>query len=342
MGVSSPQLVGREIEIDRLTRALTAVEESRPSVVLIVGEAGIGKTRLARVLGQRASDRGMLVLRGECVELAGGEFPYAPIAAALRDLSPTTLENAVTSLPAQSRVELARVFPDVVRDPGVAAPQDAQFAQTRVFAGLLSLFRNLAETAPLLLAVDDLQSADASSRDFFRFLVRSLRAERIAVIVTVRSDELHRDHPVRRLVAELIASEHVERMDVARLPLEAVERQLAGILDTEPPPELVSRLFARAEGNPFYTEELLAAGRSSADTVPSTLRDTLLLRVESRSDPAQAVARLISAVRRPAEHALIEATASLERSELRAALRECVDYQLLVSDPETGRLRFRH
>ena len=342
LGVSSPQLVGREIEIDRLTGALTAVEESRPTVILIIGEAGVGKTRLARAVAKGASERGMHVLRGECVELAGGEFPYAPIAAALRDLSPTVLEEALRTLPTQSQVELARVFPDVVKDPGLAAPRDEQFAQTRVFAWLLSLFRSLSEAAPLLLAVDDLQSADASSRDFFRYLVRSLRSERIGVIVTVRSDELHRDHPVRRLVAELIASEHVERMDVPRLPLEAVERQLAGILEADPPPELVSRLFARAEGNPFYTEELLAADRSSVDTVPSTLRDTLLLRVESRSEHAQAVARLISAVRRPAEDTLIEAAASLARRELRAALRECVDYQLLVSDPESGRFRFRH
>ncbi len=284
----------------------------------------------------------MLVLRGECVELSGGEFPYAPIASALRDLAPSALDDALTTLPIQSQVELARVFPDVVSNPGVAVPDGEQLAQTRVFAWLLSLFRQLSETSPLLLAVDDLHSADASSRDFFRFLVRSLRSERIGVIVTVRSDELHRGHPVRRLVAELIGSEHVERMDVARLPLDAVERQLAGILRTNPPSELVSRLFARAEGNPFYTEELLAADRSSIDTVPATLRDALLLRVEARSDPAQAVARLISAVSRPAEDALIEATSDLDRRGLRAALRECVDYQLLVSDPETGRFRFRH
>jgi len=342
LGVSSPQLVGREIEIERLIGALEAIEESRPTVILIVGEAGVGKTRLAREAARSAAERGMLVLRGECVELSGGEFPYAPIAAALRDVAPTALEEAVTTLPARSLVDLARVFPDLVSHPGLTAPDDEQFAQTRVFAWLLSLFRQLSETAPLLIAVDDLQWADAPSRDFFRFLVRSLRSERIGLVVTVRGDELHRDHPVRRLVAELIGSEHVERMDVARLPREAVERQVAGILEIDPSPDLVTRLFARAEGNPFYTEELLAADRASIDTVPATLRDALLLRVESRSGSAQAVARLISAVSRPAEHALIEATAGLERTELRAALRECVDYQLLVSDPQSGRFRFRH
>jgi len=342
LGVSSPQLVDREIELDRLIGALEAVEESRPTVILIVGEAGVGKTRLAREAAKRAAEQGMLVLRGECVELSGGEFPYAPIAAALRDVAPTALEAALTTLPARSLADLARVFPDLVSDPGLASPGDEQFAQTRVFAWLLSLFRQLSETAPLLIAVDDLQSADASSRDFFRFLVRSLRSERIGLILTVRGDELNRDHPVRRLVAELTASEHVERMDVARLPREAVERQVAGILEIDPSPELVTRLFARAEGNPFYTEELLAADRASVDAVPATLRDTLLLRVESRSDSAQAVARLISAVSRPAEHALVEATAGLGRSELRTALRECVDYQLLVSDPQSGRFRFRH
>ena len=84
--LSSPQLVGREIERGRLAGALEAAEDSRPTLTLIIGEAGVGKTRLAREAERQAADRGMLVLRGECVELSGGEFPYAPIAAALRDI----------------------------------------------------------------------------------------------------------------------------------------------------------------------------------------------------------------------------------------------------------------
>ena len=97
--LSSPHLVGREIETERLVDALDAAQESHPTLTLVIGEAGVGKTRLAREAAKQAADRGMLVLRGECVELSGGEFPYAPVAAALRDLEPRDLDEALTKLP---------------------------------------------------------------------------------------------------------------------------------------------------------------------------------------------------------------------------------------------------
>jgi DNA-binding CsgD family transcriptional regulator len=341
-GLSSPHLVGREIETERLVDALDAAKESHPTLTLIIGEAGVGKTRLAREAAKQAADRGILVLRGECVELSGGEFPYAPVAGALRDLEPSDLDEALTKLPTRARLELARVFPDIVGEPAGPGLNGDQFPQTRVFAWLLSLLRQLSERVPILLAVEDLQLADASSRDFLRFLALNMRAERIGVIATVRGDELHRDHPVRRLVAELTRSEHVHRMDLAPLSLEQVAQQVAEILEEDPPAALVRRLFARSEGNPFYTEELLAAHQADIDALPSTLRDALLLRVESRSDSAQAVARLVSAVGRPVPHRVLQTAGRLAWPELDLALRECVDHHLLVCDRETDAYRFRH
>lgn len=340
--LSSPHLVGREIETERLVDALDAAQESHPTLTLVIGEAGVGKTRLAREAAKQAADRGMLVLRGECVELSGGEFPYAPVAAALRDLEPRDLDEALTKLPARAWLELARVFPGIVGEPPGPGLTGDDFPQTRVFAWLLSLLRQLSDRVPLLLAVEDLQLADASSRDFLRFLALNMRAERIGVIATVRGDELHRDHPVRRLVAELVRSDNVHRVDLAPLSVEQVARQVAEILEEDPPPGLVARLFARAEGNPFYTEELLVAHQANTDAVPSTLRDALLLRVESQSESAQAVARVVSVVGRPAPHALLQSAGGFAWSELESALRECVDHHLLVCDRETGAYRFRH
>ena len=341
LGLSSPRLIGRKIEIDRLVDALGGAADSRPAVVLIVGAAGVGKTRLAREAIRGLADDGMLVLRGDCVQLSGGEFPYAPLAAALRDVEPEALDEALARLPSRASAELARVFPDVIRDPGTVQASDEQ-PQTRVFAWLLSLLRQLAETAPVILAIDDLQLADASSRDFILFLVHNLRAERIAVVATLRSDELRRDHPARRMVADIIASDQVSRLDLTPLPIDAIERQIAAILGSDPPPELVARLFARAEGNPFYTEELLAADEAGLGHLPPTLLDALLLRIESRSDEARSVARLVSVVGRPADHALLAAAAELGSQDLELALRECVDHQLFVCERETGAYRFRH
>lgn len=340
--VSSPKLAGRGPDLEALRAALAAAEDERPSLVLLTGDAGLGKTRLTRELEARASDAGVLTLRGQCLELSVGELPYAPIAAALRAAERDSLAGALSDLPTDARRELARVFPDVVGEAPADTSTDDRFGQSRLFGWILGLLRNLSSSSPVLLTIEDVHLADTSSRDFLRFLAQSLRSERLLTVVTVRSDELHREHPVRTLVAELQRSDRVARIELLPLSPEAVRSQVEAIIGGPPAPELVRRLVARGEGNPLYTEELLAAGGVEADGLPETLRDALLLRADRLDDAGRQMLRVLSVAGRPVDGALIEAAAEMPRRELEGALRQCVDQNVLTCDRRTGHYSVRH
>ena len=164
----------------------------------------------------------------------------------------------------------------------------------------------------------------------------------LCLVVTYRSDELHRRHPLRPLLAELERAAGVERIALERFDRAEVVEQLAGILASSPSDELAERLYCRSHGNPLYTEELLAASEDG-DTwlLPETLRDVLIARVERLSPAAQAVVRIAAVVDRPVTHGLLEAVADLPPGELMDGAREAVAHQVLVID-EAGTYAFRH
>ena len=341
-GVSSPRLAGRQPELAVLNAALADAGRDQPRLVLLTGDAGLGKTRLTRELEQIARAGGASTLRGQCLELSIGELPYAPIAAAFRGAAPDALGAALASLPVDARRELARVFPDSVGETPAQISTDDRFGQSRLFGWILKLLRNLCDEAPLQLTIEDAHLADSSSRDFLRFLAQSLRSERLLAVVTVRSDDLHREHPVRALMAELQRHDRVMRIELEPLSADAVAEQVEAILGATPSAELLAGLFARAQGNPLYTEELLAAGDVSDRGLPETLRDALLLRADALDEPTREVLRLLSAVGRPVDEALIEPATELGRRELGAALRQGVDHNVLTCDRRTGHYGVRH
>ena len=277
---------------------LDAAVGRMPAFAFVAGESGIGKSRLVSEFEARAE---VPVLVGHCLELGGTTFPYAPLAEALRPLG------------------------EPVPDAG---------SQAQVFEALLALFARL---GPVALVIEDLHWADPSTRDFLVFLVRNARTEPIFLLATYRSDELHRRHPLRPVLAELERAPRVERLALERFSRHEVTEQLAGILGGEPDPGLADRLYARAQGNALYTEELLAA---SADTgeLPATLRDALLGRFERLPSAAQEVVRVAAVAERPIGHALLEAVLDGDVNE---GAREAVAHQLLVAHTDDT-YAFRH
>src|SRR5262249_6295668 len=137
---------------------------------------------------------------------------------------------------------------------------------------------------------EDLHWADRSTLDLVAFLVRALRGERVLVLLTYRSDELHRRHPLRPLLAELDRLRRVERCELRRFDRAGVAALLAGILGERPSEALVERVFARSEGNTFLVEEVLDLARDGdADVLPESLRDVLLARTDRLGDGARHV-----------------------------------------------------
>jgi DNA-binding CsgD family transcriptional regulator/tetratricopeptide (TPR) repeat protein len=333
---SSPIFVGRVEEFQTLEAARRRAADGEPAVVLMGGEAGVGKTRLVAELAARCGADGMRVLYGGCVPVGGDGLPYAPIVEAFRALPDELGADAVRGLAGPSWPELARLLPSLGEPkPGLAGSA----AQVRLFELLLGLLARLSRQAPTTMVVEDLHWADQSTRDLLSFLVRNLHRERVLVVATYRSDE-PRTVRLGPWLAELDRGGPVQRLELARLDQTQTAAQLTGILGVAPAVGLVDGVFARSEGNPFFTEELLATVQVGSGELPTTLRDLLQGRVEALPEPAQQVLRVAAVAGRQVSHPLLAAVAGLDERQLNDALRAAVAHQLLVTR-EDG-YQFRH
>jgi DNA-binding CsgD family transcriptional regulator/tetratricopeptide (TPR) repeat protein len=322
--VSSRRFVGREQQLAELRRLLHEAMDGHARIALVGGESGVGKTRLVDELLHHAKARGVRVLAGDCVELAEGELPYAPLIGALRPL----IRADDPSLTA-------------VRDAFNRSPGDIDAAdQGRVFELLLDALDVLAQQAPLALVLEDIHWADRSTRDFLAFAARNLCKERVLLLATYRTDELHRRHPLRPLLPDLERQEEVTLVTLERLTRPELAELLSDILGAAPDDDLLDRLFARCEGNPLFAEELLAAGHDGHGDLPPTLRDALILRVEALPEATQGLLRVVAAAAR-ADEALLAEVGELEPAVLRPALREALASNVLTLG-EDGRYAFRH
>src|SRR5215212_8378364 len=342
--MTSSRLIGRAAELAELEAALADAGGGRPSLAFVAGESGVGKSRTVGEFARRAREAGARVAIGDCVELGDEELPYAPIVSVLRSLARDG-DAVIDELPAGARAELATLLPELGAGAWPAAPEplranETTLGQPRLFEGLLTLLEHLGREQPFALVLEDIHWADRSTRAFLVFLGRTLWSERVLVVATYRSDELHRRHPLRPLLAELERDPRSRRIELTRLSREELGALLEDILGGAPDAELVERLYSRSEGNALFTEELLAAGLDGRGGLPTTLRDALMVRVERLSEPAQEVLRLLSTGRMLSHDVLAQAS-GLGRAELRAVVREAAESNVIVAD-ERGRYQFRH
>ncbi len=337
--VSSPTFVGRAEQLASFDRTLAGAAQGEPSALLVAGESGVGKTRLITECAERADAAGARVLTGDCVELGEGELPYAPIVGALRDLQRELGTEELVELAGPGGTELGRLLPEA----GGAGGAHDEFAQTRLFEALLTLLGRLGEQAPLVLVIEDLHWADRSTRDFLAFLLRATRHERLAIVGTYRSDELHRKHPLRPFLAELDRLEGVQRIELKPFSRLELVAQLTGILGSHPDPEMADALFTRSAGNAFFAEELLAATESGdSHVLPDTLRDVLMVRVEALPSPTQQLLRVVAAAGRSVTHGLLAGVASTAEPDLNSALRDAITHHVIVQRRGDETYAFRH
>lgn len=349
--LTSSRFVGRISELAELELALRDAREAHPRIVLLGGESGIGKTRLVSEFVRRLDEQGHedaaasspIVLRGEALEQRDGELPYAPLLAALRPLARerSSARYDLNDVSPQSRAELATLLP-AFGSEGAFGGRDAHDpgGQLRLFEAVLELLDALSSGAPIVFVLEDMHWADRSTRALTEHLARNLRTERVLLLLSYRTDELHRRHALRPLLAELQRLECTRRIELQRLDRAELREFLEDILGEPPDGQLVERLFTRSEGNPLYTEELLAAGLDGRGGTPRTLRDAFLMRIERLPADSQRVARAI-AVGRRLDSASIEAVTGFGPERLNDALREAVSAQVLIAG-EDDRFSFRH
>ncbi|TDD84074.1 helix-turn-helix transcriptional regulator [Actinomadura darangshiensis] len=327
----SPVLVGRSAELGGLRDALAAA----PGAVLVGGDAGLGKTRLIR---EFARDADVRVLIGGCLELGSDGLPFAPFTTVLRGLVRDIGIDGVAGLvPRGDTGGLARLLPEFGEPESDAASGEER---ARLFEVVLTLLERLAERGPVVLVIEDAHWADRSTRDLLEFLVRNLGGAPLLIVMTYRSDELHRTHPLRRLLAGLERLERVRRIGVGRLSRADVAALVTELLDQPPPPGLVERIEARSEGNPLFIEALLDDDGTLACELPESLRDLLLAGVQRLPEETQDVLRDASGGSTRIEHALLAAVSGLDDAALTRVLRPAVAANVLVVDGDG--YAFRH
>ncbi|MEA2341456.1 MAG: hypothetical protein QOG11_1533 [Solirubrobacteraceae bacterium] len=339
----SPVFVGRQDELDVLDDALGRAAAGEPALVLVGGEAGVGKTRLVEELTTRAEAAGARVLVGGCVELGGEGVPFAPVVEVLRTLAADLPPDRLDALLGSARAGLGRLLPELDA-PVAGAPDGDPLRASRAVELVLGLVGRLAAEDPLVLVFEDLHWADQATLELIALLVRGLRQVRVALVCTYRSDELHRTHPLRRLAGGWERQRAARRIDLARLSRDEVAAQVEAILGEPPGLDLVELVLERSEGIPFLVEEVLGAAQAGAgsDYLPPSLRDVLLARADLLGDEAQDVLRLASAAGPWAPDRLLAVVAPLPEADLYRALREAVEHQLLVVDDSGRGYAFRH
>jgi DNA-binding CsgD family transcriptional regulator len=333
----SPVLVGRAEQLASLGNALAAARRGQPATVLIGGEAGVGKSRLVSEFAAAAA--GGRVLTGGCLELGAAGLPFAPFTAVLRQVVREIGADGVADLlNGQASRELARLLPELGE---AARPEDEAYqgeARARLFEQALSLFGRLADGGSLTLIIEDAHWADRSTRDLLTFLIGNQRVlPGVLIVVTFRSDELHRTHPLRALLAELGRVAWVERFELPRLTRREAAAQMAAILAHEPGAALVDSVFQRSEGNPLFVEELLGCGEGE---LPESLRDLVLANVQRLPEETGELLRLASAGGVRLSHGLLARVSAIGDDELTRVLRPAVAGNVLLADADG--YMFRH
>ncbi|MFP5019758.1 helix-turn-helix transcriptional regulator [Pseudonocardia phyllosphaerae] len=331
-GASVGALVGRSTELAALRADLEAARSGRAGAVLLAGDAGIGKSRLAAELAGVAEASGFRVVVGRCLDTGSAPLPYLPISEVVGELVATDPELVA------HRPALRGLLPDggpAAPGGNVPAPTDRDSDRLQVFDAVAGALREVAATAPLLVVLEDLHWSDRSTRELVAYLLSRLGSQRLLVLATYRTDDLHRRHPLRSALAELVRLPAVRRAELGPLAASdvlALVRDRAALTSGRSPggspaEDVLHRIADRSGGNAFYAEEMVAAGRAG---LTDALADVLLTRLDQLSEPARTVLQVVSVAERRIPHDLLAEAAGLSPADLAAGLREAVSHHVLV------------
>jgi DNA-binding SARP family transcriptional activator/tetratricopeptide (TPR) repeat protein len=358
--VACPVLVGRSRPFADLVSALGRACDGEGRVCLLAGDAGAGKTRLARELADHAAAAGVSVLAGVCSETELS-LPYLPFVEAIGGaLAEADLDQLRASL-GPAAAELGALFPQLaVGTAAVEPPARAEQAKLRLFEAVVSLLLALSTDSGLLLVLDDMQWAEGSTLELTEYLARRLRTSRSLLLLTLRSAEVDRGHPLmvsferwqRSGRAQLIEVTPLDRADVTAM-VQAILGPNASASD------LGEVLHARSDGNPYVVEELLKDALDHGDLVrtgedawesrpsqelrlPRSVADNVLRRVDRLGDEHAESLRAAAVLGRTFSFPALVILAERPEQAVRGALDHCVRRQLLDEDDRGDTYRFRH
>ncbi|MDV3221306.1 helix-turn-helix transcriptional regulator [Intrasporangium sp.] len=330
MPFTTGALVGRDADLARLAGAVGLVgssDGSRGGVAVLSGDAGIGKSRLLMQLTSDASQAGWRTVTGHCVGQAGSALAYLPfveLIGLLDSMAPDVVTQVLGSHPS-----LARLLPR--RDGDTAGLTDSakEASPGLVAESVHALLTALGADRPTLVVIEDVHWADHSSRDLLTLLLTRAFATPVGLVASYRSDDLHRQHPLHETIAVWDRIPHVTHVDLQRLTDDAVDELVGSIEGIPTDTRTVREITRRAEGNPFFAEEL-AASAAAGQQVSGGLSRVLRARIERLDETAQGVVRAVSLKGgRFIGHELLARVVDLPEAELEAALAQAVEHHVL-------------
>lgn len=357
-----PVVVGRAAEFARFADALTAAKAGDGQTVVLGGEAGVGKSAFVRRAQERALADGFRSLVGLTHQSDAG-LPYAPFISAVRSGFRGLDRDELGRVLQRSAPDLAQLFPELGRIGRAEASSGIE--RHRLAVAFQHLFRAFAREAPVLLVLEDMHWADEASLELLRHVARELRDARISILTTYRSDEMHRRHPLVRALAELQRERVTTEILLKRLtPDETKEVIRATFAQSDPnvkiSDEFRDAIYARSEGNPFFTEELLKAVVESGGVyfnaesgwqrkpidqleIPGSIREAVRARIERLSEEARQTLAAASVIGQRFAFDALRAVRVIDDTTLEAHIRQLIDEQL-ANEIAGGRdeYAFRH
>jgi len=352
---AGPVFVGRQRELAELRAGLEDAVGGRGRFFLVVGEAGIGKTRLAEELAREAAERGGVALWGRCWEGEGAPpyWPWVQVIRALLQGVPAEELRPAVGAGAPYLVPLVPELGERFRDlPALSTSPRSEHARFYLFDAVATLLRSAAQRTPLVLVLDDLQWADAPSLLLLQFLAHELRDVRILLLGTYREVEVRQAPAVAEILGALGRDGH--HVPLRGLGEEEVRRFLEETIGRSPAPVLVRAVHRETEGNPFFVDivRLLVAERAlerhedpspGRFPVPQGVREAIRRRLAPLPPPAREALALASVVGREFDLAILHRACGLDPEALLETLGPALAREIVVREPGgVGRYRFAH
>jgi len=352
-------LIGRNTEQDHLRRFIEQTKTGNNKIILISGEAGIGKSRIAKEVTEWSLSQGFRVLQGNCFQ-TDVDAPYAPFIDLLRTIWTAQSGDKSTNelLQSTSGKELAQFFPEFYlasEQAPVLSALDPDQEKRRLFSVLTNFFFNMAKQQPLLIVIEDIHWSDDSSREFLLYLVRQSRDQPLGVIVTYRSDEV--TPALRSWLSQMDRERMAQEVSLIHLMQQDVRLMVESILGLEHPldAEFINAIYGHTDGNPFFIEEvlktLLPAGLDNSDHatqelfdemhVPRSVQDVVQQRLQQISQEAKQAVVLAAVAGRRFDFTLLQSLLVCDESQLLQWIKELINAQLVVEET-SERFAFRH